>query len=202
VTLASGSVSPWAVGSDTTDWSRVAVAVAIMAVLVAAAYLGMWLGWRRRAGRHDLPELVPVPPEAAQASGPSTPTGGMAADAYYFGTTVAGQWLDRVVARGLGRRSPARLVLSAAGLDVLRPTGDFRIPAAALRSARHDQGIAGKVVPPHGVLVVTWRHGDLSLDTGLRLQPDPAAAGSVTETHNAWIRAIEAIAPTPEESRP
>ncbi len=51
-----------------------------------------------------------------------------------------------------------------------------------MRGARHDQGIAGKVVPPHGVLVVTWQHGDLLLDTGFRLD-----ARDVTAAHNEWI---------------
>ena len=38
--------------------------VAIMFGVLLLAYLGMWRGWRRRAGRHDLPELVPAPPVA------------------------------------------------------------------------------------------------------------------------------------------
>jgi hypothetical protein len=102
-----------------------------------------------------------------------------------FGTTTAGDWLDRVVARGLGTRSPARLVLSPDGLDVHRPGGDFRVPAGALEGARHELGVAGKVVPPHGLLVVTWRHGDHRLDTGFRLDD--------SSTHDDWIHAIDAL---------
>jgi hypothetical protein len=137
------------------------VPVVILFGLLALAYLGMWRGWRRRAGRHDLPPLVTPPDEQPDVL--------VQADGRYFGTTTSGDWLDRVVARGLGTRSACRLVLSSAGLDVLRPTEAFRIPATALRGARQDQGIAGKVVPPHGVLVVTWQHGDLQLDSGFRL---------------------------------
>ncbi len=175
--------------TETPTW----VPVAILFGLLALAYLGMWRGWRRRAGKHDLPPLVPVPavsdlPDATLQSG-----------ARYFGTTVSGEWLERVVARGLGARSTCRISLSGEGMDVVRLAGSFRIPAAALRGARHDQGIAGKVVPPHGLLVVTWEHGDLLLDTGFRLtvaevakhQPDQK---SVKDKHTAWVRTISKMA--------
>ena len=169
------------------------VPVSILFVVLALAYVGMWRGWRRRAKRHDLPPLPAAPPVA------ELPPAKLQAGARYFGTTVSGDWLDRVVTHGLGTRSGARLVLSSEGVDVIRLAGSFRIPAAALQGARHDQGIAGKVVPPHGVLVVTWRHGDLTLDTGFRLeQPRPDDKGTsvptVTELHNQWVRAISKMA--------
>jgi hypothetical protein len=168
-------------------------AVAILLGVVVVAYLAMWRGWRGRAAKHDLPPLVPAP--AVDALPAAKVSGG----ARYFGTTVAGDWLDRVVAQGLGARSQCRLSLSGEGLDVIRLAGSFRIPATALRGARHDQGIAGKVVPPHGLLVVTWQHGEHTLDTGFRLT-DPSLRGvedkgvtSVRQAHDAWIRAISKL---------
>jgi hypothetical protein len=160
--------------------------VLVMFALLGLAYFGMWRGWKRRGRKHDLPPLVEAPDVA------DLPPAKLAAGARYFGTTTSGNWLDRVVARGLGARSTCRLWLSAEGLDVVRLAGSFRIPAAALRGARHDQGIAGKVVPPHGVLVVTWQHGDLLLDTGFRLTELDLAgrASSTGDAHDAWIRAI------------
>ena len=139
------------------------------------------MSWWRRGGRHELPPLVPTPtvadlPEAKLQSG-----------ARYVGTTTGG---ERVTARGLGGRGSCRLSLSGEGLDVIRLAGSFRIPAGALRGARHDRGIAGKVVPPHGVLVVTWQHGEHLLDTGFRLTDDT----SVTARHNAWVRTISKMA--------
>ncbi len=165
-------------------WQSVLALVA----LVVLVYLAMWRGWRGRAKKHDLPALVPTP----QVS--DLPEAKLAGGARYFGTTVSGDWLDRVVAHGLGARSSCRLNLSADGLDVFRLAGSFRIPAAALRGARHDQGIAGKVVPPHGVLVVTWQHGDLTLDTGFRLTDEAVGDKGVTEAHNVWIRSISKMA--------
>jgi hypothetical protein len=176
--------------------------VLILLAVLLLAYAGMWRGWRRRGRRHDIPELVPAPRVA------DLPPARLQAGARYFGTTVSGDWLDRVVARGLGARSSCRLSLSPDGLDVIRLAGSFRITAQALRGARHDQGIAGKVIPPHGLLVVTWQHGDYLLDTGFRLTDlsdagapggataaDKSARGkSVTETHNTWIRSVGKIA--------
>ncbi len=165
--------------------------VTILLVLVALAYLGMWLGWRKRARKHDLPALVAAPAVA------DLPRAKLEAAGRYFGTTVSGDWLDRVVAQGLGPRSMVRLHLSPEGLDVIRVGGSFRIPLEALRGARHDQGIAGKVVPPHGVLVVTWQHGKLVLDSGFRLDPpagkDVQEQAGVTALHNQWIRSISKL---------
>ncbi len=161
--------------------------VSLLLVVLLVAYAAMWRGWLRRGTKHDLPELVPAPPVA------ELPTARLQAGGRYFGTTVSGDWLDRVVARGLGARSSCRILLSGEGLDVIRLAGSFRIPASSLRGARHDQGIAGKVVPPHGVLVVTWQHGDLTLDTGFRLEP-AADEHSTTEAHNRWVRSLSKMA--------
>ena len=172
------------------DWL---VPVSILLVVLALDYLGMWRGWRKRASRHDLPALVPAPPVS------DLPPAKLQVGARYLGTTVSGDWLDRVVAQGLGARSNARLSLSAEGLDVIRLAGSFRIPVGALRGARHDQGIAGKVIPPHGVLVVTWQHGDHLLDTGFRLEPPRPVKGNgaqptITELQNQWVRSISKLA--------
>ncbi|HEX2175889.1 MAG TPA: hypothetical protein VHG70_08250 [Nocardioidaceae bacterium] len=159
--------------------AELALWTAVLSVLVLLAYAGMLRGWRRRERRHELPPLLP----AGRPSGAEPPL--LEAEGRYFGSTLAGDWLDRVVARGLGTRSPVRLLLSELGLDVHRPGGGFRIPAEAVQGARHDQGIAGKVVPPHGILVVTWRHGEHRLDTGFRL--------SDSSTHEQWALAISRL---------
>ena len=166
------------------------LAVPLFVVLLLAYFL-MWRGWKKRSTKHDIPELVPAPSVA------DLPSAKLQAGARYFGTTISGSWLDRVVARGLGARSTARLSLSVEGLDVIRLAGSFRIPADALRGARHDQGIAGKVVPPHGLLIVTWQHGDYLLDTGFRLTADKldqGASAGTTDAHNIWVRSISKIA--------
>jgi hypothetical protein len=160
------------------------VPVAILLGLLLLAYVGMWRGWRRRGRKHDLPPLASPPEEQPDVL--------LDAGGSYFGTTTSGNWLDRVVARGLGTRSSCRLSLSDGGLDVHRPAGSFRIPVTALRGARRDRGIAGKVVPPHGVLIVTWQHGEHLLDTGFRLDSmagDRAAAPTSPDEVHAALEA-------------
>ena len=157
--------------------------VLVLFALLALAFAGVYRGWKHRGRKHDLPPLVEAPPVA------KLPPPRLQAGARYVGTNVNGDGLDRVVARGLGARSSCRLSLSALGLDVIRLAGSFRIPAEALRGARHDQGIAGKVVPPNGVLVVSWRHGDYVLDTGFRLTET-----STVDVHNVWVRALAKMA--------
>lgn len=154
----------------------------VLVVLLAGVCYLMLRGWRTRRGRHDLPSLFPLPERAEPAGDAVLPP----ADGRYFATTTAGNWLDRVVARGLGSPSRARITLYADGLDVDGAAGGFHVPVAALRGAREEQGIAGRVVPPHGVLVVTWQHGGLLLDSGFRLLH--------SADHAAWIAAVERLA--------
>ncbi len=87
------------------------------------------------------------------------------------------------MAHGLGTRSRAELTLTDAGVDVVRPgADDFFVPADALRGARLDKGIAGKVLTEGGLLVVTWAHGERLIDSGFR--SDHAAE------HHAWVDAL------------
>jgi hypothetical protein len=148
-------------------------------LLVVLVYWLMRQGWNwRRTLQSDLPALPAVPED------PGTPL--LEADGRYHGTTTAGNWLDRVVAHGLGTRSLAGLVLTERGLLISRPGDvDLWLPAEQLTGARTDSGIAGKVVPA-GLLVIGWRLRDRELESGVRLDhPDQ---------HPAWVAAIEQLA--------
>ncbi|MFH8595092.1 PH-like domain-containing protein [Streptomyces rimosus] len=162
--------------AEVTDWAaRIGWVVGLL-LFVALLYWLMREGWKWRGTlQGDLPELPTAPEDAGEPR--LTMTG------RYHGSTTAGQWLDRVVARGLGTRSRAELTLTDAGVHVVRPGAeDFFVPAAALRGARLDKGIAGKVLPEGGLLVITWAHGDRELDSGFR--SDQAAE------HPAWVAAL------------
>lgn len=161
-------------GSAPDNWGWAIVFVAVLALLI---YFAMWWGWRRRGRRHDL-----LPLQVLEDGWFSF---GKKANGRYFGSTVHGSWLDRVVAQGLGNRSDVMLLLHDEGLDVHRDgLPSFRIPVDALVGAGTASGIAGKVIPPSGVLLVTWTHGDLTLDSGFRL-----AEGG----HEEWVEAIEKL---------
>ncbi|MGW6913681.1 PH-like domain-containing protein [Kitasatospora sp. NPDC054939] len=155
-------------------------------LVIGLVYWLMRQGWNwRRTLQSGLPPLPAVPARAGRTL--------LEGSGRYHGTTTAGNWLDRVVAHGLGTRSRADLTLGADGLLVQRPGDvDFWIPAARLAAARTDSGIAGKVVPA-GLLVVTWTlpgaapgEAATELDSGFRLDhPDE---------HAAWVEAIARFA--------
>ncbi|MFV0130874.1 hypothetical protein ACLGI4_24745 [Streptomyces sp. HMX112] len=165
--------------AEVTDWAARLGWVAGLVLFIAFVYWLMRQGWTWRGNlQSDLPELPAVPEEPGRA--------GLALSGRYHGSTTAGQWLDRIVAHGLGARSRAELTLGDTGLAVVRPgANDFFIPADRLRGARLDKGIAGKVLAEGGLLIVTWAHGDKLLDSGFR--SDRAAE------HTAWVEAINSM---------
>ena len=106
-----------------------------------------------------------MPPTPAEPGAPLTAD----TDGVYVSTTTAGNWLDRVAARGLGTRSAGTMAVTAAGVSWLRQGApDVFAAATALVGARRADGIAGTVVPPGGIVVVTWRLGSTELDSGFR----------------------------------
>ncbi|MGW0962258.1 PH-like domain-containing protein [Streptomyces gelaticus] len=172
--------------AEVTDWSaRISWVVGLL-VLIAFVYWLMRQGWKWRGSlQSGLPELAATPEGFADGEKLLTLTG------RYHASTTAGQWLDRIVARGLGTRSRVELTLTEQGLDVVRPgAADFFVPAAALREARLDKGIAGKVLPEGGLLIITWAHGDKLIDSGFR--SDRSAE------HPAWVEAIDQLTRTTE----
>ncbi|MFE0462300.1 hypothetical protein ACFW1A_23910 [Kitasatospora sp. NPDC058965] len=159
------------------DWPTHIGWIVGLLILVGLVYWLMRQGWQwRRTLQSDLAELPAVPSE------PGTTI--LESSGRYHGSTTAGNWLDRVVAHGLGTRSLAELTLTERGLLVRRPGDvDLWLPAEDLTGARTDTGIAGKVVPA-GLLVVGWRLGGKDLESGFRLDhPD---------RHPEWVAAIDA----------
>ncbi|QMV12230.1 hypothetical protein GJU35_08810 [Streptomyces lincolnensis] len=165
--------------AEVTDWAARVGWLVGLALFVALVYWLMREGWKWRGTlQGDLPEL----PSAPDDPGPAK----LSMSGRYHGSTTAGQWLDRIVAHGLGTRSRVELTLTDAGLDVVRPgAADFFVPTGQLREARLDKGIAGKVLTEGGLLVVTWAHGDRLIDSGFR--SDHAAE------HNEWVDVINSM---------
>ncbi|MEU1519212.1 hypothetical protein ABZ490_44970 [Streptomyces sp. NPDC005811] len=165
--------------AQVTDWAARIGWVAGLGLFVALVYWLMREGWKWRGTlQGDLPELPTAPDEPGEAR--------LTMSGRYHGSTTAGQWLDRIVAHGLGTRSRVELTLTDAGLDVVRPGAtDFFVPAGALREALLGKGIAGKVLTEGGLLVVTWQHGDRLIDSGFR--SDHAAE------HTAWVETINSM---------
>ncbi|MFJ8733289.1 hypothetical protein [Streptomyces bauhiniae] len=173
--------------AEVTDWAARLGWLVGLALFVALVYWLMREGWKWRGTlQSDLPELPEVPDDPGAEK--------LTMSGRYHGSTTAGQWLDRIVAHGLGSRSRAGLTLTDAGLAVERPGAtDFFIPVAALRGARLDKGIAGKVLTEGGLLVVTWAHGEKLIDSGFR--SDHAAE------HTTWVDTLNQMTNHTEGAR-
>ncbi|MET7436265.1 hypothetical protein [Streptomyces sp. NPDC005568] len=132
--------------AEVTDWAaRIGWLVGLV-LFVALVYWLMREGWKWRGTlQGDLPELPTRPaPAAPDEDGPrlpGMPTGPgparLTMSGRYHGSTTAGQWLDRIVAHGLGTRSRVELTLTDAGLDVVR-----RRPRRE-RLDQHQRGFSG-----------------------------------------------------------
>lgn len=167
--------------AEVTDWSARISWVIGLVVLIAFVYWLMRQGWKWRGTlQSGLCDLATTPDGFADGEKLLTLTG------RYHASTTAGQWLDRIVAHGLGTRSRVELTLTEQGLDVVRPGAtDFFVPAADLREARTDKALAGKVLPEGGLLVITWALGDRLIDSGFR--SDHSAE------HAAWVEAVNGL---------
>lgn len=139
--------------------SRIVLTVLLLVVFAGLCLL-MRRGYRRRAGRQaDLPVPASAPPT------PADPEAGV--EGVYASTTTHGDWLDRIAVHGLGVRSNAWCAVSDEGVFFARVAApDLFIPAADLLGAELAPGIAGKVTGGTGLVLVVWRLGERTLDTG------------------------------------
>lgn len=146
------------------------LAVVLLALVLLAVGVAMVRGWRARIARQSGIRAPQSPPE--DLGEPTLTVAGT-----YVSTTLAGKWLDRVVAHGLGPRAAAVLAVHPAGLVLSRDGADpVWIPAADVTGVGESAGMAGKVPARPELLVLRWWCGDTELDTGLR----PAARADRT----------------------
>lgn len=159
---------------------RVGLTLLTGGLIVACLGLMRW-GWVRRAERQsDVSPLPPVPAIPGADDGDNGDEGrAVRADGRYLGATRSGDWLDRVVVHGLGVPSKAHLVVSDAGMWIVREGApDIFVTAGSVTCVRHDRAGAGRVYEADGVLVVAWNHDGTPIDLALRV-PDAMAADSV-----------------------
>lgn len=155
-----------------TDWPLRLLLVALVLAVIALVLLAMLRGWRARGRRQaSIPEPPAIPEGLAIPKG-EAPESGLI-PGVYLGSVRSGDWLDRIVAHGLGTRSRVELSMHPEGLAVERlGARQFFIPTGDLHDARRDRGIAGKAFEKDAVVVITWSLGEESIDTGIR--PDRA----------------------------
>jgi len=159
------------------------LAVVLLALVLLAVGVAMTRGWRARIARQS---GIPAPRSPPGDLGEPTLT----VAGTYVSTTLAGDWLDRVAAHGLGPRAAAVLAVHPAGLLLSRDGADpIWIPAADVTGVGESAGMAGKVPARPELLVVRWRSGDTELETGLR----PAARADRTRITALAARTAQAV---------
>ena len=126
-------------------------------------YALMWKGWRGRQRRQgDLPAPPPAPDQPWRVVVGAVP-------GLFVGTTSAGQWLDRIAVHSLADRSAGWLTVIGTGVVIEREgLPDLYLPYDALLDAAPGDALAGKVVGKDGLLLLTWRLGARTLESGFR----------------------------------
>lgn len=144
--------------------TRALLTLAMLAA-IALAFFGMrraWLGKAKKFAHLPAPESA-VPSEAVAIGEPAL--------ARFAGTTSAGNWLDRIVVHGLGTPRAIEVQIFDSGI-ALTDGNDFSlwIPKSKISSVRTGRGLAGDVVEPDGMFIITWTLGNDSLDSGIRME--------------------------------
>ncbi|WP_125775871.1 hypothetical protein [Antribacter gilvus] len=128
------------------------VAMAIVALLGLVLLYAVLTGRRRLARRTRA--LVPPPPAVPSTLG-LVRVGPI--DATYVSSTLAGDWLARIGAHGLGDRSSARVSVYEPGVLIEREGAEeIFIPVETVEAAGLGPGMAGKYVGTDGLVVITW----------------------------------------------
>jgi hypothetical protein len=171
--------------------------VLVVVVFFALCVTGMWFGWRGRARRQSaILSDFPAPPTwAAEEDGERPKDLVEPETGVYVGSTIAGDWQNRIAIGDIGFRAAATMSLSRQGLLIERTgASPLWIPADALLSARTDRALAGKVMGIEGLFVVRWQLGDQQIDSGLR--------GDDKNSYAAWVDAVSALVERSEHSVP
>ena len=132
--------------------------------VIALAVWGMRRSWAKKAGQfaHLPAPQNQAPTDAIWTAGP--------VEARFGGTTTADQWLNRVVTYDLGTPRGVQVSVSSQGLWLTDHTDfDLWLPAQDIVGVRTSRGIAGDVVEPDGMIIVSWTLGDTTLDSGIRV---------------------------------
>ncbi len=155
----------------------------VVVVLIGLAIRRMLRGWEGRARRQAdlIGELPPLPDRLSAAV--AGPTRGL-----YVGSTLAPDWLERVVVGDLGDRSKAVLTGYPEGILLdRRGATPIWVPQASVIVVRAERGLAGKVVPGAGsaagggILVIRWRlPSGTEIDSGFR--------GDAPRDYSTWIQ--------------
>ena len=155
---------------EVTSWpQRLALTAAVLGVIALAVW-GMWRSWHRRASV-DLSLLEPPPDYEPR----------LVVAGRYVGTAPESDWMQRVLASGLGAPGLASAAVGTAGVRLER-VGEPAIFIAAeqITAVELGRGVVGQVAEKDGLVLWFWSAGQTALQTGFR----PDAAADVVALYN------------------
>lgn len=157
-----------------TNWpERIALTLLVVAVMLLVLW-AMRKGWLARAQRQS---HIPAP--LMQVGDSSSVL--LQVPGRFVGTSIHGDWLDRVVVHDLGVPSKCTLQVHSAGVQMRRVGArDVAIPRADIVDVALADAVGADVV--NNSIVITWRLGPVTIDSGFR--PD------TTASHAAAMSAI------------
>ena len=143
--------------------SRIIFTLAVIAIIGLAIW-GMRRAWLGKAKKFS---HLPAPESTVPANSIAVTD---AFESRFAGSTVSGQWLNRITVHALGTPRGVFASVNSDGIFI-KDDADFSLwlPKADLTAVRTGRGIAGDVVEPQGMVILTWTLGDQSIDTGLRI---------------------------------
>lgn len=154
---------------EVTSWPQRLLLTGVVLAVIGLAVWGMWRSWHRRAAL-DLP-VRELPADFA----PDLVVAGR-----YVGTAPATDWMQRIVASGLGAPGNAAAQIAAAGVHLARVGEDsIFIAADQITDVELGRGVAGQVAEKDGLVLWYWTAGEDDLQTGFR----PDAAQDVVELY-------------------
>lgn len=146
----------------------------LVVLVIGLALWGMLRNWRKRIGRQEWVQ-APEEPPAGFAAVQRFP-------ARYVASVNTADWLDRIAARGLGMPGRAEVLLGQAGVFIDRDgEAGLYLPAGRIAEVDSARGIAQEVYERDGLVAITWRSGQRSVTTGLRMASAQDHAAFVNE---------------------
>ncbi|NBU32941.1 MAG: hypothetical protein EBS36_07240 [Actinobacteria bacterium] len=137
---------------------------ALVIIVILFALWAMRRAWEAKAKPFS---DLPAPANAV-------PTGSLAVTealvARFAGSTISGKWLHRITAHGLGTPRSVVAQVYSDGIFIT-DEGKFGlwISKDQLTDIRLSRGIAGDVVEPEGMVILSWLLGATSIDSGIRI---------------------------------
>ena len=147
--------------TEVTNWpERIALTLLTVGFALAMFTL-MRLGWKNKLRtQNEVAEPLKIPADFVALR---------SYNGRYLASTAAGAWLTRIVVHELGVPSRCKLQVGENGLAFLREGArSFYVPNRDALSTRADRAIAGRAFERDGIAVLTWKLGEIEIDSGFR----------------------------------